>query len=249
MKHQHRGDCPSACKGCHLKCRLLQRANNRLQKALNEAHVHKQQVLAVSEHEQQRLRQDLHDTIQPQLYGIVSLCDALICSMHSKHCVRCRRRLSEIRDLTSDAMDSSRTLAHGLRPVPPGPDGLRDALSQFAQSVENLFGIECDYRYSAGSSPLDRLAATHLYRVVQEAVHNAIRHGRAKRISICVETITRGLKLVVRDNGQGMPKTTPSSGMGLETMRNRVQALAGTIEWKRLVPHGTSIVCKVPRTN
>jgi two-component system CheB/CheR fusion protein len=96
---------------------------------------------------------------------------------------------------------------------------------------------------------LSKNTATHLYRIAQEALNNAIKHGRATVIVINLRSDANGLELAVEDNGRGIPSNAlnQGSGMGLHIMRYRARSIGGTLQFGPGPHGGTLVSCCVPR--
>jgi signal transduction histidine kinase len=163
-----------------------------------------------------------------------------------------------------EAAGQARRLAHGLNPVDLKAGGLSAALENLATKVAESFGVQCTFHWDHLAQVREDATATHLYRIVQEAVGNAIRHGKAKNIQIGL--IERGASLVlsITDDGKGMPAAVadsvrqglapsgrgnlPPTGMGLQTMNYRARVLGGTFSaMPRKGGGGTSITCTIGR--
>ncbi len=153
----------------------------------------------------------------------------------------------QIAELVTQAIMQARGLARGLQPVEPRPAGLISALQELAINVQDLFPVSCTFRCPAVVEIANPAAATHLYRIAQEACNNAIKHGRAKQIDI---ELTRAadddvLTLAVADDGVGFSEPTGATrGMGLQIMRYRAAAIGGSIAIRANGAAGTVIMCQ-----
>jgi PAS domain S-box-containing protein len=140
------------------------------------------EVLEISEREQSRIGQDLHDGLCQHLAGI----EFRLLSLKHKIERRSRRpapeaaETAELAKLVREGIEQTRTLARGLSPVMLEPDGLMNALQELAINTEKTFNISCACNCPSPVLIHDNALATHLYRIAQEAVHNAVRHGRAE---------------------------------------------------------------------
>jgi signal transduction histidine kinase len=117
------------------------------------------------------------------------------------------------------------------------------ALEHYASEVEDLFGVEC--RFECGRPVLihDDAVANHLYRIAQEAVNNAIKHGHASRILIDLG-VSDGVTLSITDDGLGLPEGSGSSpGMGLHIMNYRAKTIGGLLRVQRCPQGGTAVTC------
>ena len=143
-------------------------------------------------------------------------------------------------------MDRAREVARGLSPVDRDEGGLESALEELAVSTSRLTGVSCDFLCTEAMSMPDPIRAVHLFRIAQEAVSNALRHGRARSIIIALEAGGGELALRVSDDGAGfVPGTPTAGGMGLNTMRYRARVLSGALEIYPNTPSGTVVSCVV----
>src|SRR4029079_202359 len=126
------------------------------------------------------------------------------------------------------------------------PEGLRAALEELAARTRELSGIRCTFAAVGAVEVPDATTATHLLRIAQEAVNNALRHGQARYIllSLCGEGDT--LLLRIRDDGVGIPARLEESkggGVGLSIMRNRAAVIGGSLTISRAEGCGTQVTC------
>jgi signal transduction histidine kinase len=115
---------------------------------------------------------------------------------------------NEIVKLIDDAITQTKGLSRGLHPVRLEASGLMTALSELAATVEKLFMITCRFEYDKPVLINDNLTAIHLYRIAQEAVNNAIKHGMARNITISFHTDNNETALTIRNDGRGFRKVT-----------------------------------------
>jgi signal transduction histidine kinase len=127
------------------------------------------------------------------------------------------------------------------------PEGLVEALENMAERVNAERGIACAFAGEKTVLVQNQAAASHLYRIAQEAMHNALKHSRATRIDIELRRLPPGLELRVRDNGIGFPKQSESRGLGLRTMEQRARLIGGRLEVQTHADGGVEVLCTVPR--
>jgi PAS domain S-box-containing protein len=203
-------------------------------------------VLEISGSEQRRIGQDLHDGLGQHLTGIAFLGKVL----EHKLAVRSVPEVndaSKIVRLVNESIRKTRELARGLMPVTADSQGLMTALQQWANEVEDLFQISCVFECEENVLVHNTATANHLYRIAQEAVHNAIKHADARNIVICLAVENGGGVLVVEDNGCGILDTDAGTGgMGLRIMRYRAGMLGGVLEIRRCGDRGTRVICTFP---
>lgn len=207
-------------------------------------------ILESSELEQRRIGQELHDGLCQQLTGVALLSEALEGKL-AAHLPVEAADLSEITDLINQAIDQTRDLARGLSPVEIEVAGLVPALHKFAIATERFFDISCVFTYDASSQfqhPKMPSLSTHLYRIAQEAVSNAIQHGKAKHVVIGLTTVRNRGVLTIRDDGSGIPTDTEDKqGLGLRSMRYRAGMIHASLDVRRdLDGGGTIVTCSFP---
>jgi len=206
------------------------------------------EVLRVIEHEQQRIAQDLHDGLGQQLAGTWFLSDTLRKNLAAQSSPE-EPTAAKIVDLLETAVGQTRSLARGLYPVRQQVDGLMAGLEELAANLSGLFNVNCRFICPEPVPVPDYKVATHLYRIVQEAASNAIKHGKAQEIQIKLFATEMQYILHVTDDGIGV-KTIPKkhNGMGLRTMRYRAELLGADFAIRRTGTRGTEVVCSVRKS-
>jgi PAS domain S-box-containing protein len=204
------------------------------------------EILAISEREQRRLGQDLHDDLCQQLAGIEFLSQRLANDLALESPAGAAQA-KEIALMVQRAMTQTRELARGLSPVRLKAEGLAEALRELAAGTRKVFGCDCRLRCDRPVRVPDHIVAIHLYRIAQEAVSNAVRHGQARCIELSLTAKGRSVTLAVNDNGAGIPHKPPQqNGMGLRIMSYRAEVIGGTLIVERDPRGGTSVICTVP---
>jgi PAS domain S-box-containing protein len=206
------------------------------------------EVLEVSNREQQRIGNDLHDGLGQELTGIALLLRGLE-NRAEREAPALSPSIEEVALLVNDAIFTTRALARGLSPVTFDRGGLALALEELARRLSAMFHI--DVRCEADDSldrGLESVNALHLYRIAQEAVTNAAQHGHSDKVQIELRCDgDRGL-LRVEDNGNGFnPATQQSKGLGLRIMHYRAQMMAGSLRIESARALGTVVSCWFPR--
>jgi signal transduction histidine kinase len=200
------------------------------------------EILEISNREQMRIGQDLHDSLGQHLTGITFLARALENKLSVRELPEAAEA-AEIGRLVLQALSQTRNLARGLFPAELEGGGLVLALQDLAATVEKCFRVSCAFS-SDGTEVRARTMAHHLLRIAQEAVSNAIRHGKAKQVLLDLRTIQGRIVLEVRDTGIGMsPKSPSATGLGLRIMNYRAQKLRATLEIVPAEPAGTVVRC------
>ncbi len=204
------------------------------------------EILGVNEREQSRIGQDLHDNLGQELAGIALLAKALseklALETHSD-----AEMAALISRLTSGSIESVRRLARGLYPVELQPYGLLKALEELALHTKACHGVECEVRSGPAPPIFERSVEIHLYRIVQESVCNAIRHGRATRVVVEARRDSHVRLLSIHDNGPGLISSSDKSlGLGLELMHYRATLIGATVQVSNHPEGGCLVLCRLP---
>lgn len=223
----------------------LTRANESLRDQILERLRLEMELLDAGERERQRLGRDLHDDLGQLLTGIGFLSSAVEEKLSSQARPE-TRAVKEIRGLVQEAIAKTRVLSLGLTPVSLGPGGLRAALRELADATERTFDVACTFACDEGITVPRAAAATNLYRIAQEAISNAVRHGGCRAIELAMALEDGRLRLTIQDDGAGLAtRFEGREGLGLGIMRHRAALLGGTLEVRSDV-EGTIVVCSVP---
>jgi PAS domain S-box-containing protein len=204
-----------------------------------------QELLQICEREQRRIAQDLHDDLGQILTASIHLSTAL-------HKRLAQESLPEAADearilaLLDQALAQTRSLARGLHPVKAEPNGLMSALEELASRTELLYHYPCCFSCRRPVFIEDNDTATHLYRITQEAVTNAVKHSKPTRIDIKLSQNGQEICLLVRDDGIGLPEKPPKKGgMGLRIMQYRAGMIGGLLAIQKVPQGGTEVSCSL----
>lgn len=203
------------------------------------------EVLRISEREQARIGHDLHDGVGQTMTGVVALIEALECSLSGM----AQKDAARISQLAREAVQEVRRLSHGLSPSAVKNRGLSGALQLLAETVRTNFRRDCACDLPTDFTALDVEVETHLFRIAQEAVNNAMRHARATHIGIQLRQHDQEGVLVIEDDGKGLPKARPgkqSKGIGLRVMAYRAEIIGGEVHVLPRQGGGTEVVCRFP---
>ena len=199
------------------------------------------EILEISNREQRRIGHDLHDGVCQQLAAIAYQMDILGDQLQEKGMAE-SSEAERIGALLNEAIQQTRGVARGLFPVKLDESGLESALEELAANTSSLFKTHCRFSGEKPFPNLDSAASLHLYYIAQEAVLNAVRHGKATDVVI---SITRGRDrffLSIQDNGAGFQwPLTGSAGMGIRIMRYRARVIGATLDLKSQPNQGTQI--------
>jgi len=201
------------------------------------------EILETGQQERQRIGQDLHDAMGQHLTGAAFHAKALQQRLAGQASPEADSAL-RIANMINESITQARALAKGLCPIELSADGLMSALQQHASDVEVLFGVKCSYKCDEPVLIDDSSVAVHLYRIAQEAINNAVKHGRAQRIEIELARKNERSVLRIRDDGGGIPdKLDEAGGMGLRIMGYRARMIGAGISASRHPDGGTIVEC------
>jgi signal transduction histidine kinase len=237
-----------AAMGYQMSNDMLQRAqiSLQLQREVAERARLEREVIEICAREQQRIAYDLHDGVGQQLVGVALNAKLLEQELRAARSAEAEKA-SEIVRLANQAARQARLTARNLE----GADGVGDlktALQTLVESVRRDCRIDGIVKADgdASSFPVGALVAAQLYRIAQEAVHNAVEHGGARKVEIDLARNHENFVLTVRDNGEGFDTSAISQGMGLRIMQYRVQSIGGSCEVQSNRNKGTIVTCRVP---
>jgi PAS domain S-box-containing protein len=204
-----------------------------------------QAILDISAREQSRIGQDLHDGLGQHLTGIAFMSKVLeqnLADRSQPEAIDAAKIVGRV----NEAISKTRELSRGLLPVSSESGGLMSALERWSGEVQDLFGTTCRFICEEPMLISNDNVATHLYWIAQEAVINAIKHGRAKHIDIGLARVGDGIVMSIRDNGLGLSEDSgDSEGMGLRIMNYRAKMIDGTLDVKRHPEGGTIVTCNL----
>ena len=205
-----------------------------------------QAVATASEQERTRIARELHDGLGQQIGGLLFLMNGLHRDLQVAKVAQ-SETVGELCHELSTALAQARNLAHDLYAVPASPEGLVEALDNMAERVNTERQVTCAFAGEKTVLVQNQTAASHLYRIAQEAMHNALKHSRATRIGIELACVPAGLELRVRDNGIGFPAQSAARGLGLRTMEQRARLISGQLSVQTHADGGVEVICSVPR--
>lgn len=200
------------------------------------------EVLRVSEADQIRIGHDLHDGVGQSLTGLTTLMESLEGQLTGEQ----RSLASRIRALLQTTLKDVRRLAHGMSPIAIQNRGLPEALIMLSETVRDSFRTRCTCAVDERVRLPSRDAQTHLFRIAQEAVSNALRHGHASKLTISLKHISNEWnELSVRDNGSGIAKRRNNhDGIGLRVMQYRAEMIGGELRIKSKTGGGVTVSCR-----
>ena len=197
--------------------------------------------------ERHRIARELHDSVTQKLFSLRLTADAAATLLAGEE--KAASHVDTVRQLAREATDELRAITVGLRPADLAGDGLATALRKQAELLDRAHGAQVVFTGCA----VPRLRADReeaVYRIAQEALHNALRHGSPQRVRIQLSTSDHNLRLVVTDDGRGFDPDDPSAQarrrLGLASMRERATAAGGRLRVESRPGRGTTVRLEVP---
>lgn len=207
------------------------------------------EILEIADREKERLGRELHDGLCQTLAGIAALSSTLSKKLAANSDSTASAAAGEIAGLLNEAIGQARDLAYGLNPISLAEVGLDGALEVLALNVYELFNVFCTLERHRPFLRLCHDTEAHLFRIAQEAVNNAVTHGRAKQIKISLSCKGGEGVLIVRDDGVGLPEEMLNpDGMGLQSMAYRARLIGAFLKIQRHARGGTLVFCRFPLT-
>jgi PAS domain S-box-containing protein len=201
------------------------------------------EILEVSSREQQRIGQDLHDTLGQHLTGITFMTKVLERRLAPKKPEEAKEA-AEIGRLVLQALAQTRNLARGLFPVELEQNGLVSAIAELAESVERMCKVKCNLKADESLVFQDNVMATHVFRIAQEAINNSVKHSKGKQVDISLASSPDGaVVLSVTDDGVGFSPEAKRDGLGLRIMHYRARRIGGNLEVTQPETGGTRVTC------
>jgi two-component system sensor kinase FixL len=209
------------------------------------------EVVTVADREQQRIGRDLHDSLGQDLVGIALTLKSVLGKLEKENS-QARPDVEGLATLVDEVIESTHELARGLLGVRAEPGALAAALEKLSLRARAHLQVETVFIDGCRSTlHLNAATATHLYRIAQEAVMNAVRHGHATRITVRLSIMKGELKLTIDDNGTGFVRAAAAApqGLGRTIMRYRARMVGAELFFETLAGGGARVLCKCPITD
>jgi len=226
------------------RTRELDLANKELQAEMKRRKGLEGEILSISDREQQRLGQELHDGICQHLTAVAFMARSIALRLKNHRAIDVTD-IEKIAELVNDAATNTRDLSRALHRLDVDAAGLVIALEDLAE--REIWKTPCRLEVSPSFRIDDDITATHLYRIAREAVINANKHAQARQIVIRLERSRKGIVVRIIDDGIGLPKEIKQRGLGFHIMKYRAELIGGTLEVDSSERGGTSVSCYVPR--
>jgi len=204
----------------------------------------KQEIVEISSREHQRIAHDLHDGLGQELAAIVYRIKAMKSRLARTNLSEADEA-GEIGDLAETALAKTRDLVRFLQPVALDERGLMQGLRDLAQSSSRLYHVKCTFLCPQPISIANPNTALHVYRIAQEAVHNAVKHGKPRNVVIGLHRRRHRTELAISNDGLDFnpAQSSRKGGFGLHIMSYRTNALRGELTVERQHPKGTTVRC------
>jgi signal transduction histidine kinase len=203
-----------------------------------------QQLISMQENTFRHISRELHDEFGQILTAVGAILQRAQKRVDAAD-ETARAELREVREIVQSALEKVRALSHALHPVILEEMGLESALDTYLPMFQQRTGITVRYDKAGASRPVDREAAIHLYRVLQEALNNVVRHSQSKEVHVRLRMSPSAVVLEVEDRGVGFQQGT-RQGMGLISMRERAELVNGTVEFLDGASGGALVRMSVP---
>jgi signal transduction histidine kinase len=204
-----------------------------------------QKLIATQESTLRYVSRELHDEFGQILTAIGSILRRA--AVHAPEGSALRADLQEVSEITQSTLDKVRTLSQALHPVMLDEAGLESTLDWYLPTMERQTGIAISYEKQGTPFRVDGAASVHVYRVLQEALNNVVRHSGAKRAWVRLRFLADALELEVEDHGIGIVERPARRGIGLVAMRERSELMGGKLVFSRPQQVGTLVQLTVPR--
>jgi signal transduction histidine kinase len=222
-------------------------AQREKEREMHERQRLEREIAGITDGERRRLGHELHDGVCQQLAAALLRCQALERRLE-RGATLSGSDVAPLSSLLAQSMDEARNVALGLCPLEPHADALAPALRMLTMRMRETTAAQCEFLSAGNVRISDPEKAQHLYRIAQEALSNAARHAHAHRIAVELSGSELDLVLQVEDDGVGLPRELPGTGMGLRTMAYRAEILSAELTVAAAAGGGTRVVCRLPRS-
>ncbi len=206
-------------------------------------------LLEIEERERRRIGHELHDSLGQLLAGISFRVQYLENNL-KEGVIPVADEIEIIKSLTVQAKKQVKSLVKGILPVETHGEGLMLALKELTSNTEEIFKISSDFKCDDIVCINNDSAVTHLYRIAQEAVTNAVKHAAPGHINVYLNRKNDGVEMIIKDDGTGMPELSGrTNGLGLQIIKYRANIIGALLEIKTDPEGGTVVTCAYPDKN
>ncbi|MBL4651438.1 MAG: PAS domain S-box protein [Flavobacteriales bacterium] len=204
------------------------------------------EITDIQEREKKRMARELHDGIGQMLFGAKMHLESLKRKVEGQETIK--KTVAEIESQLKDIIAEVRALSRRLRPSILDDFGLVPALKQLFEQFKNSTETELIVRLVDESVRFNPRTEVAIYRIIQEAINNSVRHGKSTIIWISLSETKQGTELIIRDNGKGFDKFE-EEGHGLKNMQERAETIGGHFEISSVENRGTVIKIVIPNSD
>lgn len=221
--------------------------NLRLQEEISRRRRLEREILAVAEGEKQRISLELHDGLGQHLTGVSFVARTLADKLRGADHIEAKEAEWLVK-LLNEAITRTRALARGLWPVSLERDTLGQSIRKLAEDLESIFGVSCAVQVIDDPRIPSQFAAHHVFRILQEAATNAIKHGRARRLTFRLEMVGDEFTFCVINDGLPVDpeQLGAGNGLGVVGMRLRADAVGGHLSIEPLPSGGSEVTLALP---
>jgi len=203
------------------------------------------EVADATSEQQRHLGRELHDSVSQELSGVGMMAQTLAKHLAGADWPQAESAQQLVDHLRGIAKQISR-LSHGLMPVDVDAEGLMAALDQLAYRCDEMYEAQCEFQCRRRIAVADNDTATHLYRIAQEAIQNATKHGSPSRIEVKLEQDNSDVILTIQDDGSGLPADKGPAGAGLRIMQYRANLIGARLKVDSQPSQGVTVTCRLP---
>ena len=222
--------------------RQLQEANQQLQDYVG----HVEELTTIKE--RNRLARELHDSVTQTIFSMTLITRSTLI-LQERAPEQVSEKLNQLQELAHNALSEMRTLIYQLRPLSVAEDGLYAVLERHINDLNQQNDLSITLESDGQSLPLEASLQQELFRIIQEALNNIIKHAQAKNASVAFEATETEVCVAIRDDGNGFDPAQPNqdrSHIGLDSMRERAQELGGKLDIKSKPGEGTEVTVTIP---
>ena len=210
---------------------------------ITERRILEKAIIDFEEHERQRIGHDLHDDVGQLLTGLGFKTQGVLSKIKDINSDE-YRDLKDIAGLVELVKNKLRHVSKGLLPVDSTDIGLIESIEGLVSDLTTLFDIKCSFEYMESFNLKNSEAVIHLYRIVQEAVTNALKHSKADKIKISLDRLHNDVTMIIKDNGIGISESLLSKGgIGLKIMEYRARLINASLQIFKDANSGTVVKC------
>lgn len=223
----------------------LRKAKGELEAQMHERARLEEEMTDLASRERRKLGRDLHDSLGQKLTGATFLSRSLFSHFKNSEAAQ-TMHAKKLNETLKEAVGQVRAMAKGLAPITLSDEHLGQALTHLAEEMTEVYGVSCEVGELSDTDDMDAKHKEQLYLIAREAANNAARHAEPGRVIIALERDGAAVRLVVEDDGKGMPTDAEDRpGMGLRIMRHRARMIGAELSVEAGAHGGTRVVCRL----